>query len=85
MTFSRFSGSFELRPKEPGRASGHQRLAATAAAALGKDNDSQLSLFVQPKEAEQVITEAYGEEGGVTVSVGVPMFGGMPDSVGAST
>lgn len=49
----------------------------------GKDNDSQLSLFMQPKEAEQVIIEAYGEEGGV--SVGVPMFGGMPDSVGAGT
>lgn len=32
-------------------ASGHQRFAATAAAAPGEDNDSQLSLFIQPKEA----------------------------------
>ena len=32
-------------------ASGHQRFATTAAAALGEDNDSQLSLFIQPKKA----------------------------------
>lgn len=33
-------------------ASGHLRFAVTATAAQQKDNDSQLSLFIQPEEAK---------------------------------